>query len=575
MRKREQGILTIEASIVLTFCLLFILFLFGFARVYNAQSTVSHAVLQSTDAIALESYLREETLHGSESDVTELANRFLGTTSISADSYKSLRSADVSKIAKEKFIYALGKNKTEANNKLKKLGIKNGVDGIDFSASKIDLGNDDVIVYVKYIINMQFPLFGMDEISVTKAAKSKTFGDILFDIETVPEDPIMGSALGGGNYKFGTKIEISATPNYGYKFLKWSDGSVENPRTVTVAGAHKYVAVFEQSEFGVNLVSSPVSGGSTSGAGVYKYLDSATITALPATGYHFSKWSIYHHKDKKNKIITSQTTILNIDQSYTCTAQFDRNLYSVNVETSGTTSGKAYIVYNSTNNTSITAPYQAGYKLFAPSIEGYRFLGWKEKGASSYLSTSLNVHMNVPAENMTYVACYESILRTVSFYNYDGSIYATRQVASGQSLGINMPQNPKSIGKKFSGWKNFNSTTPVNNNMDIYGNWTYCKKHRLGDCGFDHAVNITFSWHAAGNKTVKARCCVCADCGILLNGNDGKSPLNKPLGNYYGGTNISSHVWCTAHISSKDGKLYADNTVRYNSAGSYYIHDFN
>lgn len=407
MKKREQGILTVEASIVLTLCILFILFLFSFARVYSAQSLVSHAVLQSSDAVALESYLREATLTGSEADVTELANRFMGTTSISADSYTSLRSADVPKIAKEKFVYALGNNESAADQKLKKLGVKDGLAGMDFSASKIDLGNDDVIVYVNYTIQMQFPVFGMDEISVTKAAKSKTFGDVLFGISVVPENPIMGAASGSGSYKYGSQVQISATPNYGYKFKKWADGNTDNPRTVTVTGAQTYVAVFEESEFGVNLVSSPGAGGSTSGGGTYKYLDSATISATPATGYHFTKWSIYSHKDKTTKSVNNQTTSLNIDQTYTCTANFDKNSYTVKVETSGTTSANAYIVYNSSIKSSITALYQSGFKLTAPSVSGYNFLGWKVKGSDSYFSTALSVSMTVPATDLTYVAVYQ------------------------------------------------------------------------------------------------------------------------------------------------------------------------
>jgi len=520
MKKREQGILTVEASIVLTLCLLFILFLFSFARVYSAQSLVSHAVLQSSDAVALESYLREETLTGSEADVTALANRFLGITSINADSYTSLRSADVPKIAKEKFVLAVAKNETEADEKLKKLGVKNGLAGMDFSASKMDLGNDDVIVYVTYTVEMQFPVFGMKDITVTKAAKSKTFGDILFGIEVVPEDPIMGSASGGGNYKHGTQIQISATPNYGYKFKKWTDGNTQNPRTVTVTGAKTYVAVFEASEFGVTLTASPKVGGSASGGGTYKYLDTATITATPATGYHFAKWSIYRHKDKTTKTDVNQTASVNIDQSYTCTAYFEKNSYTVSVETAGTTSGNAYIVYDRSNKSSITAPYQAEFKLMAPEISRYKFLGWKEKGASSYFSTSLSVPLNVPAKNITYVACYESTLKTVSFYNYNGSLYTTRQVYAGESLGGNMPPNPYYAGYRFNGWKGFGASTVVYNDMSVYGSWSYCTYHKWGNCGVRHyfprrwwALTDSHLWE--GHYVSWASCTRCVYCKTL------------------------------------------------------------
>lgn len=523
MKKREQGVLTVEASIVLTLCVLFMLFLFSFSRVYNAQSVVSHAVLQSSDAVALESYLREETLTGSEADVTELANRFMGTTSISADSYTSLRSADVPKIAKEKFVYAIGKNEAEADKKLKKLGVKNGLAGVDFSGSYIDFGNDDVVVYVNYTVEMQVGIFGMDEISVTKAAKSKTFGDILFGLSVVPENPIMGSASGSGSYKHGTQVQISATPNYGYKFKKWADGSTQNPRTVTVTGTKTYVAVFEQSEFGVNLLSSPETGGSTSGAGTYKYLDSATISATPAAGYHFTKWSIYSHEDKTTRSVNNQTTTLNINQSYTCTANFDKNSYTVKVETSGTTSGNAYIIYNSSNKTYITALYQTAFKLSAPSISGYRFLGWKEKESTGYFSTSSNVNMNVPAKNITYVACYESTLRTVSFYNKDGSLYTTRQVHAGNSLGGNMPANPYATGYRFNGWNGFNAGTVVYNNMSVYGKWSTCTYHKWGHCGVKHYFGYKAHWtytsdHPSDHYLTWASCIRCVYCKIREQG---------------------------------------------------------
>lgn len=520
MKKKEQGILTIEASIVLTLCVMFMLFLFSFARVYNAQSLVSHALIQSSDAVALESYLRERTLTGSETDVIELANRFMGTTSIKAGSYTSLRSADVSQIAKEKFVYAVGKSESEADAKLKNLGVKDGLSGIDFSASHIDLGNDDVVVYVTYNIEMQFPVFGKDEITVTKAAKSKTFGDILFAIETIPQDPIMGEAFGGGNYKFGTQIEISAVPKYGYKFTKWSDGNVDNPRTVTVAGAKTYVAVFEQSEFGVNLVSSPSTGGSTTGDGVFKYLDSATISATPATGYHFSEWSIYGHSDKKTKKVYEQTTSLQVDQSYTCTAKFDKNLYTVKVETSGITSGNAYILYNGNVESSITVPYQVEFELIAPEFNGCLFKGWMIKDTDTIFSPSTRVLDAVPASDITYIAYYESILKTVEFYGYDGSLYATRQVNEGDSLGLNMPSDPFEYGKRFDGWKNFNSSTKVYTDLKVESSWKQCKNHVWGRCGVTHTGTKAayLSGHSKSHKSQKYQCKLCVECGTFAIG---------------------------------------------------------
>lgn len=54
-----------------------------------------------------------------------------------------------------------------------------------------------------------------------------------------------GTTTGGGSYEYGESATLTATPNSGYKFKQWSDGSTENPRTVTVTGAAAYTAEFE------------------------------------------------------------------------------------------------------------------------------------------------------------------------------------------------------------------------------------------------------------------------------------------------------------------------------------------
>lgn len=413
MKKNEKGILAVETSIVLTFCVMLMLFLFSFARVYSAQSLVGHAVIQACDAVAMESYVREVSFNESEDDVVVLANRITGAASLTKDNFVSLREADVASIAKEKFTAAVAKSETEADEQLKKLGVKNGLAGVDLSASTMELGNDDVIVFATYTIELQFPVLGLKEIPVTKAARSKTFGDILFGIQTLSSDPIMGSASGGGNYKHGTQVQIVATPKYGYEFIGWADGSGANPRTVTVAGAATYVANFRAKDFGVNLECSPGEGGTASGGGTFKYLTATTINATPATGYSFKNWEIYRHEDRTTSTVSSRETPITVNQTYTCKANFKINSYTVTVKTQGASSNGASVIKGSTVGTSVTADYKTALKLSAAELTGYRFLGWKEEGAGNYFSQSSSVNINVPAKNVTYVACYE-VLTSIS-----------------------------------------------------------------------------------------------------------------------------------------------------------------
>lgn len=54
-----------------------------------------------------------------------------------------------------------------------------------------------------------------------------------------------GSVSGGGTYESGTTATIAATPDTGYKFVKWSDGNTNATRTVTVTSDATYTAYFE------------------------------------------------------------------------------------------------------------------------------------------------------------------------------------------------------------------------------------------------------------------------------------------------------------------------------------------
>lgn len=71
-----------------------------------------------------------------------------------------------------------------------------------------------------------------------------------------------GTAAGGGTYDYGTNHQITATPNECYRFVQWSDGNTENPRTITVTGDATYTAEFEQIQYTIEAQSSDAGQGS-------------------------------------------------------------------------------------------------------------------------------------------------------------------------------------------------------------------------------------------------------------------------------------------------------------------------
>ena len=56
----------------------------------------------------------------------------------------------------------------------------------------------------------------------------------------------MGEVIGGGTYKYGTTVTLTATANSGYRFVGWEDGETSATRKITVEGNATYTAKFEQ-----------------------------------------------------------------------------------------------------------------------------------------------------------------------------------------------------------------------------------------------------------------------------------------------------------------------------------------
>ena len=69
----------------------------------------------------------------------------------------------------------------------------------------------------------------------------------MFTLSVTSNNTSWGMVTGGGRYAMGESVTISATPNAGYSFEQWDDGSRANPRHVTVTGDATYKAIFAQS----------------------------------------------------------------------------------------------------------------------------------------------------------------------------------------------------------------------------------------------------------------------------------------------------------------------------------------
>ena len=166
--------------------------------------------------------------------------------------------------------------------------------------------------------------------------------------------------------------------------------------------------------------------GTVTGAGTYKEGETVTLTALPAEGWQFVKWS---------DGTTSSTYTLTISGDKTLTAEFARNYYIVRFVVDGTTISEQSLEYEA--------------KIEMPSVpkkEGYTFSGFGD------------VDETVPAHDVTYNGSYIANKYKVTFVA-DGKVVSETEMEYGAP--IVAPEAPAKEGHTFVGWGNIDKTVPA------------------------------------------------------------------------------------------------------------------
>ena len=134
-----------------------------------------------------------------------------------------------------------------------------------------------------------------------------------YNVSLTSNDETMGSVSGSGEYGEGEVIQITATPNEGYAFLRWSDGNTDNPRTITVDGDIALQAIFESTYvppvYTVTLTSNDETMGSVSGDGEYEEGEEIEIFAIPKSGYSFVRWSDGNTDNPRTITVTQDTAL--------------------------------------------------------------------------------------------------------------------------------------------------------------------------------------------------------------------------------------------------------------------------
>ena len=242
----------------------------------------------------------------------------------------------------------------------------------EFMVSMTNLTPNTTYYVRAYAINSQGSAYG-EEVNF-KTSQTPTY-----TIAVSANPSGSGSVTGGGTYEQGQSCTVTATAATGYNFQKWTENgsqvSTNATYTFTVSANRNLVAVFQAGSYTISASASPSSGGTVSGAGSYNYGQNCTLTATPATGYSFVKWTM-----NGTQVSTNASYTFAVTASGSYVAHFQANSYTISVSASpssgGTVSGGG------------TYTYGQSCTVHATANNGYTFFNWTENG--NVVSTNAN-----------------------------------------------------------------------------------------------------------------------------------------------------------------------------------------
>lgn len=257
--------------------------------------------------------------------------------------------------------------------------------------------------------------------------KDTSLTAILVGLTTNVNDNTMGSV---SHSKPSNLVEVvTATPNYGYHFVQWSDGNTANPRTVTLTGDTTLTAIFAINNYYVALGVNDESLGSVDGEDEYPYLSTITITATAAEHSHFVQWSDGNTTNPRMLTVTRDTSLMAyfaLDQQFQITV-------NANDTTMGSVTGSGTYFIGETATITATAN------------EHYYFAQWSD-GVTS------NPRVITVTGDVTYTAVFEPVMYTLTVAAND---YSMGQVIGGGSYayGTEVTIEARAFGGyHFLGW---------------------------------------------------------------------------------------------------------------------------
>lgn len=259
----------------------------------------------------------------------------------------------------------------------------------------------------------------------------------LITTEVNPENS--GSVNGGGTYNYGDTVVLTAQNNIGYVWNQWSDGDNTNPRSIIVESDSTFTALFTPLQYEITTEADPVEGGTVSGAGIYDFGSSVTLTATPNENYMFICWSDGVAMNPRTVTVTGNANYkamfyLNSTTEYTITVV-------ANNPNLGTVSG--------------SGTYVAGtiVEISATPAEGATFVCWDD-------GSTVNPRSITVTQDMSFKAIFEALTYTITVRPdnpFQGTTYGSGTYTFNQSVSIGA--TPTS-GYYFAGWQDGDMNNP-------------------------------------------------------------------------------------------------------------------
>lgn len=155
-------------------------------------------------------------------------------------------------------------------------------------------------------------------------------------VTALSSDTTHGTVDGGGIYDVGDVATLSAIPANNCRFVRWSNGSTDNPLLINVAGDTSLTAIFVL-DYSVTALSDNSDMGYVDGSGTYPEDSTATLTAYAFDGYIFTHWMDGDTTNPRFVTVTSDTLF---------TAYFEYVGEPVNITSTETTDAVKIYVRN-------------------------------------------------------------------------------------------------------------------------------------------------------------------------------------------------------------------------------------